>query len=222
MAALKITSLLLVIGIAPCFAEIFYSQPATFPGGNASQFCTGCFGNSGIDFTSFDDFTLTANEPVVDVLWQSSYSDAGNHVTAFNVSFWQNAGGLPGTLLQSYNIAGNANETFVTTGLNGYLEYKYSAALSTPFAAAAGTTYWLSIQPALVFPPQWYWRAASGGDGVSAFQDPNISPTPELIPQDLAFSLSNSQLPEPTVTGLTALLFSLLLIVRWRRRRIGN
>jgi hypothetical protein len=75
--------------------------------------------------------------------------------------------------------------------------------LSLPFKALAGTTYWLSIQPTLDYPPQWGWYQGKGGDGV-AYQD--FFGENGAIPKDLAFSLAS--VPEP----ITILLLSFGLI----------
>jgi hypothetical protein len=219
MGRLLFGSLLLTVGLAPCYADL-YNQPATFPGGIASQQCDNCFGNGGINFVAFDDFTLASDSTIRSLTWQGAYGAASsNPITGFTVAFWQNAGGLPGTLLQSYNISGNAGEKFVATGINGFLDYSYGANLATPFTAAANTTYWLSVQPKLQFPPQWYWRAGEGGDGVSAFLDANTSTTPVIVPEDSAFSLSsNAQTPEPSAMGVAGAILAILGFIRWRRR----
>ena len=87
--------------------------------------------------------------------------------------------------------------------INAFNLYKYRMDLSLPFKALAGTTYWLSIQPTLDYPPQWGWYQGKGGNGV-AYQD--FVGENGAIPKDLAFSLAS--VPEP----ITILLLSFGLI----------
>ena len=82
-------------------------------------------------------------------------------------------------------IAGNAGETDLhavdsETIYYGPNEmYSYSAALSTPFTASAGTQYWISIVAESAFPPEWGWDTAglngyNTGPGGPWF-DPSVS-----------------------------------------------
>ena len=93
--------------------------------------------------------------------------------------------------------AGVANETLISGTV-----YRYDIDLTTAFVAEANTTYWLSIQPTLLFPPQWGWAAGTGGDGV-AYQDLFNTRTQQAL--DLAFSLTGNVLPAPASLGLVGL-----------------
>jgi len=194
-------------GVGSANAGLLYSQPANFPGGNASQNAPNAFASL---YVAFDNFTLTRDAFITGVRWQGSYFNPSiqGSISQFEIIFWSDAAGLPGNALQTYGIPGNAGERFVGID-SGFLKYDYATNLSTPFAAYANTIYWLSIQPTVDFPPQWYWRAGTGGDGQSANIIRSVSPDPFPILQDLAFSL----VAEPPSSlllglGLTALVGS--------------
>lgn len=164
-----------------------YVQPPQRPlGGLASQDSPGSFG---FPYTAFDNFTLTADASIATVEWQGSYSSSGGTMTGVEITFWSDDAGLPGEALQTYEIAGNAGETFLASDVFGFRAHTYTAPLPTPFAADAGTTYWLSIRPTVSFPPQWFWRQGDGGDERSAQFARVVSPNYWTIPADLAFAL---------------------------------
>jgi len=76
------------------------------------------------------------------------------------------------------------------------LEHYHWVDLTTPFLAQAGTTYWLSVQATMPFPPQWGWAGGTGGDGI-AYQD--FLGSRSQLPTDLAFRLTT---PEPSILAL--------------------
>ena len=125
-------------------------------------------------------------------------------ISNFLIQFWSDNSG-PNAELLSETIVGNARETFVEK-IGNFNLYQYGMDLSLPFQALAGTTYWLSIQATLDYPPQWGWYQGKGGDGV-AYQDYLFGKTTTgSIPTNLAFSLAS--VPEP----ITILLLSFGLI----------
>ena len=66
------------------------------------------------------------------------------------------------------------------------------------FSAVAGTTYWLSVEPNLAFPPQWGWGSSSTLDGISYT---NYFGKLSSNPTDLAFALyqlGQTTVPEPS------------------------
>jgi hypothetical protein len=165
-----------------------YVQPAQFAlGGPASQNAPNSFGAL---YTAFDNFTLTTDALITDVDWQGSYINPAvqGTITQFEIIFWSDNAGLPGQVLQTYTILGTAGEHFVASNPFA-LAYSYTTHLPTPFAAGAHTTYWLSIQPTVDFPPQWHWREGTGGDGRAAQIVRSVSPAPLPSPADLAFAL---------------------------------
>lgn len=149
-------------------------------------------------------------------------------ITAFTISFYSDSGGVPGSVLESETITGNANQT-ANGSLGGFPTFTYSASLSTALNASAGTEYWVSIVPDLSFPPQWGWSNGLGGDGQSyqVFFGSGSS-----LPGDRAFTLTGdavSAVPEPStlasagIAGLFGLGFALrrrkAKAIAWRLRR---
>ena len=185
-------------------AAIIYDQP--YDGSNiadayASQndSASGGFG----DFAkAYDNFTLDSATSIGKVKWYGEFfSGEPAPISNFLIQFWSDNSG-PNAELFSETIVGNAHETFVEK-IGDFNLYQYGMDLSLPFQALAGTTYWLSIQATLDYPPQWGWYQGKGGDGV-AYQD--FFGEIGAIPKDLAFSLAS--VPEP----ITILLLSFGLI----------
>ena len=193
------TPVLFALGLLaqPAWADPVVYQQAALAGGApfASQNDTG--GNG--DFAKvFDNFSLTARTLVTDVHWVGGYFNPTSQapINSFLVQIWSDAAG-PGTVLLADSQAGVANETLISGST-----FSYDFDLTTAFVAEANTTYWLSIQPTLLFPPQWGWVAGTGGDGV-AYQD--FFGTRTQQPLDLAFSLTGHLLPAPAGLALVGL-----------------
>ena len=126
----------------------------------------------------FDDFTLTTATTVRTVGWQGIYcvqqANAGAPAptaSAFKVSFYSDNAGRPNlaTPLQSttYPLAQTAqtfekNQSGLTCGTamgTTWPFYKYSVTLTAPFAAAASTKYWISVQALTPsYDVYWGWR----------------------------------------------------------------
>jgi hypothetical protein len=193
-------------------AAPLFTQVESFPGGWSSQNTPN---PPGLDCMALDDFALGQSASITGVQWQGAYHSnyyadpSKGTITQFQITFWSNNNGLPGSVLETYVIAGNAGEQLVASG-SGFLDYSYGASLAKPFLAAAHTIYWLSIQPTADYPPQWLWRSASGGDGLLAVINQAVSDTPQIASDDLAFTLSGTEVPEPSTLALaTAMLIAL-------------
>ena len=208
-----LASALLAASSVPAAAAIVYQQP--FDGtGNffSSQNDTNTYGNFS---TTYDNFTLAATTYIYKVDWTGAYFFPATQapIAGFTIDFWADNSGSPGTLLSTQYITGTANETSLGTfGPGFYPFFTYSAAV-TPFAAAAGTQYWLSIVPDLGFPPEWGWATGTGGDG-AAYQIFGGVGAP--ISHDLAFALET---PEPFSFSLAAIGLGLVGLASWRLRR---
>jgi hypothetical protein len=207
----------LVLNIRWANAESLFSQAPNFPGGHASQNAPNSFGSL---YTTFDDFTLTQDATITNVQWQGSYDSqpVAGGISQFALIFWSDSAGLPGQALATYDILGSAGEDLVGIS-DGWYEYSYSANLPTSFVAAAHTTYWLSVQPTVNFPPQWYWRESTGGDDRCAQIIRSISPYPTASAGDCAFTLSGTPVPEPSAFALLGVAALGLMGWAWRRRK---
>jgi hypothetical protein len=202
----------------PAQAGLLYSQPTDYADAFASQNDTSN-GGMGNYATTYDDFTLTTAASVASVSWVGSYfgQSGTNTVTGFTLSFWANNAGVPGAMMASTDVSGNANETLLIVDPNGFTTNSYSANLTAPFSAAAGTTYWLSIVGDLAIPPQWGWETGTGGnsEGYNVFEGKG-----SFTGTDFAFSLfSANVVPEPSTFVIAGQGGVVLLAYRWLRRR---
>lgn len=216
--SLGIAALATVLGfLAPATtrADVVYNQP--FDGtGNlyASQNDT-TPGGYGLFAQVYDNFTLSSATVITSAGWTGGYYNPPSQgpITAWTVDIYADNSGTPGSLLSNTYVAGTANETFLGN-YGGSPIYTYSLSLATPFAAAAGTQYWLSVYPDLGFPPQWGWASGTGGDGIS-YQ--NFQGTLSQLTTDMAFSLSS--VPEPSSLVLAAMGGMGIVVLYGRRRR---
>lgn len=113
----------------------------------------------------FDDFTVAAGGTFRTVGWQGIYcvqqANAGSPAptaSSFTVSFYPDAAGRPNTAARlqtsTYTVAqtGQAFEKTVsgltcgTAANTTWPFYRYLVTPATPFTAAPGTKYWISIQ----------------------------------------------------------------------------
>jgi hypothetical protein len=206
-----LASALLAAGSVPLTAGVLYTQPYDGSGSLcASQNDTGGSGNFA---TVYDNFTLGGNSIINEVAWTGGYFNPGppGNITQFTVTFWADNAGQPGGSLKSSAIAGNAGETVSGNA------YTYDMTLTQPFAAAAGTQYWLSVEPDMGFPPQWGWATSAVGDSVS-YQDFLGGRTQNGF--DMAFTLSGtSGVPEPVSFSLAGIGLGLVGLASWKRRK---
>jgi hypothetical protein len=199
--------------------SILFNQPATAPGGYASQL------SPNTNYLAADNFTLQTGAFVTGVQWQGAFSsEPPDNITQFVVAFWSNDNGLPGSVLTTYTFAGDAGQTFVGSDSNGFIEYDYAVILSNPFTVHNGVTYWISIRPTTNFPaqPQWYWRSDEGpGTGFSA-NSGSGGLTFQKGSGDLGFTLVGTTFkePPPVPEPSTLLLVSsgLITIFHYRHR----
>lgn len=206
--ALLVFGMLGMLGQQASANPVVY-QHAAVAGGNqfASQNDPG---GNGAFAKVYDNFTLAAKTLITDVHWVGGYFNPVSQgpITSFLVQIWSDVGG-PGAALMADSQGGVANETLISAAT-----YSYDIDLTTAFVAEANTTYWLSIQPTLVFPPQWGWAQGTGGDDV-AYQD--IFGNRNLLQLDLAFSLTGTTVPQPASLALVGLALAGLLAAKRRK-----
>jgi hypothetical protein len=159
----------------------------------------------------FDDFVSPTAATIVRVLWQGIYcaeiaNQAAPNATAtgFEVAFYPDSGGLPNTsspiqkVMYAIGRTGENRDFAATancgTASTGWSFYNYDLTLDTPFAAAAGVRYWVSIQaqvnylqagnPGFIF---WGWRNGLPNNNRSVQINPAGAVTE--FPLDRAYSL---------------------------------
>jgi hypothetical protein len=160
------------------------------------------------DFTAFtaDDFFVPGGQSwqVTEVYAQGVYFNGNGPVNNFNVFFYQDSGGLPGTLVSTRTA-----QPYVDSG--GLFE----VTLTVPVALMSGI-YWVSVQAHMPFDPngQWGWTDRTvQTDSPAAWQNPaggfGICPTWDLrttcvgdpAAPDQMFRLIGTIGPPPTPTA---------------------
>ena len=159
-----------------------------------------------------DNFALSSNSNITGIEWWG-FNYSGTPI--FSFTFYKDVNGAP-DLSNPTQLSGSLSAIFafsVSDNLGGTLDvYNYSTTLSTPFAADANTTYWLSIyntsSSAL-----WGWQeAAVSGDG--AYQTGSGRTT-----NNLAFEISGSttSVPEPSLPVLLGIgILSVIGLAAWK------
>ena len=130
---------------------------------------------SDADMYAYDDFTLAADQALVEVRWRGGYQYGAPYGKAshFTITFFESiAGGsqphvtnpqLPEVFLAQYTVGGNAGELYAETA-GGIAYYDYAFALPEPFFATKGVKYWIRIEAAQSGYPDWGLAVATGGD----------------------------------------------------------
>jgi hypothetical protein len=135
-------------------ATLFEQLPGA---GSSSQLISSTLNNLGgtPGFRVADNFQLAGGGTVRVVEWWGTLRSGG---TSFEITFYSNAGGNPGSPLAT--IAVMPTSSSATTGSPFDPVTFYSATLSTPFSASPGTPYWISVFDA-ASDARWVWLSAS-------------------------------------------------------------
>ncbi len=201
---------------------ILYTQPATSLHSSYTVWESETVAGV-VNARTYDNFTLSSSGDIGAVAWEGVYIDQGTpsdnpaqpDSTGFEISFWSDDNGQPGTELASSSVEYAATHATnlgtvgfdLSTGGNpaggeiNVAVYSYGVKLPTPFAATAGTKYWISIisdSPAVQ--PAWGWYSGSGGNNESV-QD--FDGSRYARSNDRAFTLASAPVPVLTVQATT-------------------
>ena len=210
-------------------AGIVYEQPPQYP--NMQSAWSSSFDrtnlsgmtNYGNIYTTYDEFSLTNAATLTNLTWQGFSFDRNtlgstiSLVSGFIISFYANSydaassSYVPGESLFCEKIGFTQQEPRPIDQFgNGQTEtvYDYSGALPGGFAAAAGTTYWLSIQAVTDDPAIWMWTSGTGGNGTSyQVVSPEFGGGSYVRPGDRAFALlSVAEPPSLALCGIAVLI----------------
>lgn len=178
----------------------------------------GAFSNSGAGVAA-EDFVLPSDATITDVHWYGNYGltlDPMDTAVDFQIRFYSDASGLPGTLLYDRVVAAAVANTgmVVPDGARaGNPVYAFTADPIDPFAVTGGDTLWIAISEdddatEGVGPGQWLWSFSADLPGGSA-RAGELSGTDWFASNsDHAFSLTGESEGSPVVPEpATMLLF---------------
>jgi len=223
----KLLALATLTAIGALRADVLYNQPSVWSAtGGVGTGWTDEETAAGTGFQTFDNFSITTGGSIVQVSWQGLYIQQTQFInelpntTSWDLNFYANNAGVPGTLLASTNLL-EAQLSTVDLGkgtFGGVTFDIYQMTATIPsFAAAAGTTYWFS--PFSHNPNEsakFIWIDATGGDSIAHQIRLTAGATTGtfVIPGDRAFELLSA--PEPSALWLVGA--GCLLIPRLRKR----
>ena len=184
-----------------------YSQPPLF--GNGDSFPAEINGGQ-----QADNWVANTSSTIGLFRWWGTQVAGGGLGGSFTLRIFSNSGGLPGSLLNQFNIGNAYTQTFTgQSDFNGRDIYQYEAPLSGGFTPNLGATYWVNIMnnQGVAGPPGFLWHQGSGPDNNHAFRIGAGSWS--SLGGDMAFELV-------VVPAPGALMLLGLAAIRPRRRRV--
>ena len=171
-----------------------------------------------------DNFSLTSDSTITDVLWNGIYYNTGTPqvADAFTIAFYNDNSGSVGSLAGSFNVGNNVNRTDTGSNYSAAIDiFSYSTGISGGLALAAGD-YWVSIfnDTTSDTDDTWDWLWSGDGDTKSSAYS-NTGSFWGASGVDLAFALegSVSAVPLPATLPLFASALAGMGFAGWRRKR---
>ena len=191
---------LLTATALPASAGVLYSQRLD-PVLSGSWQSETSNGNNSFN-QAFDNFSLATTQTINHVAWTGFLLPDFTPIDGFTISLYSDnfdnsdSPGSVGTLLASTSISGDAGEAANSTPNKGsFGVFNFDTAID-PFVATAGTTYWISIvgDPAKNSGDVYWAFSDQGDDSFDTYDGNNVT----SVGTNLAFTLSNSAVPEPS------------------------
>lgn len=116
-------------------------------------------------FRCADDIVPSASGAIEGVCWWGSYPSTAAAADDFTVTYWTNAGGLPGIPIASFSQSGSLAVQRVATNdldIAGTTMFLYSAT-HAPVPVVKNTRYWVEVRN--MFGGTWYWQGSVQGNG---------------------------------------------------------
>lgn len=212
-------------------AAVLYSQPHN--GTGTINLSSWVFENgSDADMYAYDSFIIPTGGAVERVTWRGGYQYNAMYgsVNNFSIYFYESTAGgtepdvnnpqLPEFYLARYLLNGIAGETPAGT-FGGKAMYDYAYDLPTPFNADAGVKYWIRIEGFQPVYPDWGLASGSGGNG-NHFAFSTGAAMFNFYPNDLAFTLEGTPVPEPAAALVVAAGIGALAAGGMVRRRLAS
>lgn len=136
-----------------------------------------------------DDVTAPVTGAIEGLCWFGSYFGFAPAADAFVITYWTDAGGVPGTPIASFSQAnGLAVERAATDDLDavGGTMFRFSAAHAA-VPVAKNIRYWIEVRN--LFGNTWYWQSSQQGNGALQDTTPSSDWTDAIPRQDMAWRL---------------------------------
>ncbi len=144
------------------FAESDCSDGADISQPLSGTLSTPGFSDAGDGLRAYENFS-GVNNPIARVVWWGGGSAGGvncDRNTDFEIAFYEDNGGQPGSLVASETVMAFAQPTGTFSALGNL--YRYEAALAAPVMLAAG---WVSVFGTDFSNCYFYWANSDTGDG---------------------------------------------------------
>lgn len=180
-------------------------------------------------FLHADDFALANSASVTSMTWWGSYFFTGTppSTDSFSINFYSDSSGLPGMLLESFDVGGSVTRIDTGIDVDGVDLFEYVADLGSGIALSSLATYWVSIQAdtSIDLDDTWAWGSYSdplGPEDPSAFMASNLGPSWQSADVEKYFVLG-APIPIPASIWLFGSALGIVLIRpilrRFRLRR---
>ena len=146
-------------------------------------------------FRNADNFVLPWAITLTSITFWGTYN-SDPYPDNFTIDFYSHSVGEdPDTLLHSTTLASLVRQDVLNESGEPSGPFRYDANLTSPFAAAAGTEYWISITNDTgggAFGHSWFWYSGEGpGDGARSGNIGAWVSAESMVPWDFSFVLSD-------------------------------